>query len=205
MNKKVCIYGFSNNASVFMMPAIRYIIGDASFTVLEQEPVLLKEKAAEFDVFCINASMAFYELGLALKMLRKENGLLPYTACISWDFVPEENLDIMIEYKVRIIMFDLQTEEEFSFCKTAFSKNKTYRAAATYVRSPYNYCDSLAIYNSLSKNQKCAFLYMMTGKSQKEFQIDFGFKSLATASSHWNMVLKKFNVENLYKLRMLFR
>ena len=47
--------------------------------------------------------------------------------------------------------------------------------------------------------------YMMIRKSQKEFQLDFGFKSLSTAATHWNMVLQKFDVVNLYELRTKFR
>ncbi len=207
MVKKVCIYGFSKNAAIFMMPALRYIFGTASFTVFEFDPVLLKGQDENYDVFCIDASLSFYELELAFKMLQSDKGNLPYIACITWDFVPEENIELMVDYKIPIIMFDLQNEEEFSFCRAAVSQKKTYRTKTTYNREGQGtyYRDSMTIYYSLSKNQKCAFLYMMSGKTQKEFQIDFGFKNLSTASTHWNMVLKKFNVENLYKLRRMFR
>ncbi len=168
MDKKVCIYGFTNNAAVFMMPALRYILGSAFFTVFELDPFLLKGREADYDVFCINAGLAFYELELAFKMLQSDSGYLPYTACISWDSVPEENLDLMIEYGIRIIMFDLQNEEEFLFCKSAVSQKKSFRSKNTYNRQGNHYCDSMTIYNTLSKNQKGAFLYMMSGKSQNE-------------------------------------
>ncbi len=66
-------------------------------------------------------------------------------------------------------------------------------------------CDRVDTYYTLSKNQKYAFLYMMTGKTQKELKVDFGFNSLNTAASHWHAVLKKFNVQSVFELRAMFR
>ena len=48
-------------------------------------------------------------------------------------------------------------------------------------------------------------MYMMTGKTQKELQVDFGFNSLNTAASHWHKVLDKFKVRSVFELRSIFR
>ncbi len=200
------MYGYSVNAAVMLMPALRYVFGEVSFTIEEKKALFLREKDNNFDFICINAGLAFYEIEEAFVMLERGNPEKTYkTAAFAWDFVPEENLDMLLKYKTDIIMFDLKSEEEFAFCRTALLQNKTYRSKYTFNRNRNHYLDRVDIYNGLPKNQKYACFYMLTGKSQKEFQIDFGFKSLSTASSHWNMVLKKFGVKNVYELRKLFR
>ena len=204
MKRNVIVYGFSKNAGVFIQPAIKYILGEVKSTYVSEIDSAWKQFSSA-DVICINCGMTFYEMGLCFNIIEKVCENLPFIVCLSWQEVPEENLDVMLLHSVPVIMFDLESEEEFALCADAVRKGKNYRAKNTYNRNERFYCDRIENYLKLSRNQKYAFHYMMCGKSQKEFQIDFGFQSLSTASSHWNMVLQKFNVKNVYELRKLFR
>ena len=205
MSKKVYVYGFTKNAFVFLQPALRYILGQNQFNYVGSVEQAWKT-LSQADVICVNCGLTFYELGAAFNIIEK---LFPQSRpqiiCLSWQNVPEENLDLMLEHKIPVIMFDLQSEEEFSLCSKAVTQGKSYRSKHTFNRNAELYCDNMELYSKLSKNQKYAFHYMMIGKSQKEFQLDFGFKSLSTAATHWNMVLQKFDVVNLYELRTKFR
>ena len=204
--KKVCVYGFGTSEYFFMLPAIRYVLGE-----IKPERILsldeIREKKIDCDVLCVNCSISFYELNLFFKVFRDSffDGNKPVVFCLSWEGVPQENLNIMIENKAEIIMFDLRSEEEFSLCRKAFLEGKPFRSQGTFASEDEFYCDRVETYYKLSKNQKYAFMYMMTGKTQKELQIDFGFNSLNTAASHWHGVLAKFKVRSVFELRAKFR
>ena len=205
MFKNVYVFGFSKNAFVFMQPALRHILGEhnANYVRTTDDAWKVFSKA---EVICINCGQTFYEIGVCFNIIEKtctENK--PLIVCLSWQAVPEENLDLILAHHAQIIMFDLENEEEFAFCHKAIAQGKTYRAKNTYNRNRNYYCDNMETYSKLSKNQKYAFHYMMIGMSQKQFQIDFGFNALTTAASHWNMVLKKFGVTSHYELKARFR
>ena len=205
MSKNVLVYGFSRNAFVFMLPAMRYILGQNKFSHVRCVDEAWKSFYSA-DVICINCGLAFYEMGVCFNIIEKVfTEKKPLIICLSWQEVPEENLNFLLEHQVKLIMFDLENEEEFLCCHEAFVQGKFYRAKNTFNRDRRIYCDEMEIYERLSKNQKYAFHYMMTGMSQKQFQIDFGYHSLSTASSHWNMVLQKFGVSSHYELRAKFR
>lgn len=203
--KKVCVYGFSMSEYVFMLPAIRYVLGKIRPEKLASLDEV-RENPPECDVLCVNCAMSFYDLELFFKAASEGYGEeRPLVFCLAWDGVPQENLDIMLEHKAELIMFDLRSEEEFSFCKKAYLEGKPFRSQGTFERGEEFYCDRVDTYYKLSKNQKYAFLYMMTGKSQKELKADFGFNSLNTAASHWHAVLTKFKVKSAFELRAKFR
>ena len=90
---------------------------------------------------------------------------------------------------------------EFISCKKALESNKAYYSKGSLALKNRIYESSADIYKMLSKRQKCAFHYMMSGKSLKEFRSDFNFNSLSTASSHWNKVLEKYQVHSVIQLR----
>ncbi len=204
--KNVCVYGFDKSSYLFMMPAIRYILGTVRAYHTESIEYI-RQHASESDILCVNCSISFYDLELFFKFVSDScsDKKKPVILCLSWTGVPQENLDIMLHNKADLIMFDLESEEEFSFCRDAYLKGKSFRSQGTFGRGEEFYCDRLDIYNSLSKNQKYAFMYMMTGKTQKELQVDFGFNSLNTAASHWHKVLDKFKVRSVFELRSIFR
>ena len=203
--KKVCVYGFEQNAYLFMQPAIRYVLGNiktSRVTSLEE----IRDKPRECDVFAVNCAMAFYDLELFFRAVSDGyKDSKPIIFCVAWEGVPQENLDIMLSHNSDLIMFDLKNEDEFSFCREAYLSGKNFRSQGTFNRGEEFYCDRVDTYYTLSKNQKYAFLYMMTGKTQKELKVDFGFNSLNTAASHWHAVLKKFNVQSVFELRAMFR
>ncbi len=138
--KKVCMYGYSVNAAVMLMPAFRYVFGEVSFTIEEKKALFLREKGNTFYFICINAGLASYEIEEAFVMLERGNPEKTYkTAAFAWGFVPEENLDMLLKYKTVIIMFDLKSEEEFAFCHASLLQNKTYRSKYTYNRNRNQY------------------------------------------------------------------
>ena len=203
--KKICVYGFGMNEYVFMLPAIRYVLGSVKASRILSHDVI-RENPPDCDVLCVNCAISFYDLELFFRSVSDGYGdERPLVFCLAWEGVPQENLDIMLENKAELIMFDLRSEEEFSFCKKAYFQGKPFRSQGTFERGEEFYCDRVDTYYKLSKNQKYAFLYMMTGKSQKELKSDFGFKSLNTAASHWHAVLKKFKVSSAFELRAKFR
>ena len=204
--KKVCVYGFGQNEYFFMLPAIRYVLGE-----IKPERIVsldeIREKKSECDVLCVNCAMPFYELELFFKVLTDsyDSGTKPSLFCLSWEGVPLENLEIMEENHADLIMFDLRSEEEFAFCRKAYLEWKPFRSQGTFESGEEFYCDRVDTYHKLSKNQKYAFMYMLTGRTQKELQVDFGFNSLNTAASHWHGVLAKFRVRSVFELRAKFR
>ena len=204
--KKVCVYGFGMNEYFFMLPAIRYVLGNIKHAMI---PSLdeIRDRKPECDVFCVNCAMSFYDLELFFNFFEESYGAekRPLVFCLAWEGVSHENLEIMLNHKAEIIMFDLRSEEEFSFCRNAVLEGKPFRSQGTFSNSDEFYCDRVDTYYKLSKNQKYAFLYMMAGKTQKELQVDFGFNSLNTAASHWHGVLTKFNVRSVFELRTKFR
>lgn len=203
--KNICVYGFDMNEYVFMLPAIRYVLGTVKASrVLSLD--VIRENPPDCDVLCVNCAISFYDLELFFRAVAEGYGeKRPVVFCLAWDGVPQENLDIMLENKAELIMFDLKSEEEFAFCRKAYLEGKPFRSQGTFARGEEFYCDRVDTYYKLSKNQKYAFLYMMTGKSQKELKADFGFKSLNTAAAHWRAVLRKFNVSSAFELRAKFR
>jgi len=203
--KKICVYGFGMNEYVFMLPAIRYVLDRVKASrVLSLDEI--RENPPDCDVLCVNCAISFYDLELFFKAVSDGYGEeRPLVFCLAWEGVPQENLDIMVENKAELIMFDLKSEEEFAFCKKAYLEGKPFRSQGTFCRGEEFYCDRVDTYYKLSKNQKYAFLYMMTGKSQKELKADFGFNSLNTAAAHWRAVLRKFNVSSAFELRAKFR
>lgn len=96
--KKVCVYGFGQNEYFFMLPAIRYVLGE-----IKPERIVsldeIREKKSECDVLCVNCAMPFYELELFFKVLTDsyDSGTKPSLFCLSWEGVPLENLEIMEE------------------------------------------------------------------------------------------------------------
>lgn len=203
--KNVCVYGFGMNEYVFMLPAIRYVLGKIKPNRIYSLDEI-RENPPECDILCVNCAMAFYELELFFKAVSKGYGEeRPLVFCLAWDGVPNENLDVMQENEVELMMFDLRSEEEFAFCREAYLNGKNFRSQGTFGRGDEFYCDRVDTYHKLSKNQKYAFIYMMTGRTQKELQVDFGFNSLNTAASHWHAVLTKFKVKSAFELRSKFR
>ncbi|MBR1402609.1 MAG: helix-turn-helix transcriptional regulator [Treponema sp.] len=204
--KKVSVYGFCMNEYVFMLPAIRYVLGEIKPSlVLALDDI--RENRLDCDVFCVNCGMSFYDLELAFTFFDASftGRQKPTVLCLSWEGVPQENLDIMEKYKADLIMFDLRGEEEFAFCRKAYHEGKPFRSEGTFARGEEFYCDRVDTYGTLSKNQKYAFMYMMTGRTQKELQVDFGYNSLNTAATHWRAVLTKFRVRSVFELRAKFR
>lgn len=204
--KNVSVYGFGMNEYVFMLPAIRYVLGEIKPSrVLSLDDI--REGRLDCDVFCVNCGMSFYDLELAFKFLEDSfhDRQKPTVLCLSWEGVPQENLDIMEAHKADLIMLDLREEGEFAFCRKAYLEGKPFRSKGTFARGEEFYCDRVDTYEKLSLKQKYAFLYMMTGKTQKELQIDFGFNSLNTAATHWRAVLTKFKVHSVFELRAKFR
>ena len=204
--KKVCVYGFGRNEYFFMLPAIRHVLSEIKpekISSLDE----LREKKPDCDVLCVNCAMSFYDLELFFKVVDDfyAKGKKPLFFCLAWEGVGYENLEIMQRNRADIIMFDLRSEEEFSFCRKAYLENKPFRSQGTFASGEEFYCDRVDTYYKLSRNQKYAFLYMMTGKTQKELQVDFGFRSLNTAASHWHGVLAKFRVRSVFELRAKFR
>lgn len=204
--KRILVYGFARNEYCFMLPAIRYVLGSIKaerLSCLDQ----LRTSDTECDLICVNCAMSFYELALFFKVFSEKfkGKEKPLIFCLSWEGVPEENLNIMTENKADLILFDLRNEDEFAFCRKAYLEGKSFRSEGTYERSENFYCENLEIYEKLSKNQKYAFAYMMTGHTQKEFQVDFGYKSMNTACTHWHDVLRKFKVTSVCELRAKFR
>ena len=61
--KKICVYGFSMSEYFFLLPAIRYVLGNIKHEMI---PTLdeIREKKPECDVFCVNCAMTFYDLEL---------------------------------------------------------------------------------------------------------------------------------------------
>ena len=173
----------------------------------DEETVRHASNRLDCDVFCVNCGMSFYDLELVFKFLDNSfrDRQRPTVFCLSWEGVPQENLNIMEAYKAELIMFDLRNEEEFSFCRNAFLEGKNFRSDGTFARGDEFYCDRVDTYEKLSPKQKYAFLYMMTGHTQKELQVDFGFNSLNTAASQWHAVLAKFKVRTAFELRAKFR
>ena len=198
--KKVCVTGFSYNEYLFMLPAIRAMMGRISVEYIA-DLKQLKARDCECDVICINGAISFYELELYFIFLKQKYGnSRPKVMCLAWQGVPSESIEIMMNHNAEYIMLDLQDEEEFAACRKAFESNKFYRAKGSFNAFRLFRPDHIEIYEGLSKNQKYAFIYIMLGKTQKQFQIDFGFNSLNTAATHWKQVLKKFNVKNAIEL-----
>ncbi|WP_156011478.1 hypothetical protein [Treponema sp. C6A8] len=156
-----------------------------------------------YDYICLNCALPFWELDFNLRNL--QNHYREFLLGLSFFNIPQENLDLILKYKVKYILIDLENEEEFSFCKKAYEENKAYRSKNTFDESRRIYCDFTSVYEKLPLNQKCAFHYMMSGKTQKEFLYDFGFNSKGTASTYWQNTLCKFNVDSVIKLRNKFR
>ncbi len=205
-SKNVCVFGFSLNEYVFMLLAIRYIMGQVKPYRIANLDELLQTKP-ECSAFCINCALTFYELDLFFSTFFKvyEPEKKPDIFCLAWEGIPNENLEIILKNNAKYILFDLESEEEFYFCKKAYLEKKKFRARGTLDENRKTFSDRIDIYQKLSKNQKYAFNYMMLGKTQKELQIDFGFNSLNTAASHWHSVLNKFQVNSVFELRAKFR
>ncbi len=205
-SKNVCVFGFSLNEYVFMLLAIRYIMGQIKPVRINSLDELLQTKL-EYSAFCINCALPFYELDLFFTTFYKvyDTDTKPDTFCLAWEGIPNENLEILLKNNAKYILFDLESEEEFYFCKKAYLEGKNFRSRGTFDENRKTFSDRIDIYEKLSKNQKYAFNYMMLGKTQKELQIDFGFNSLNTAASHWHSVLNKFQVNSVFELRAKFR
>ena len=121
--KKVCVYGFGQNEYFFMLPAIRYVLGE-----IKPERIIsvdeIREKKPECDVLCVNCGMAFYELELFFKVLSDsyDSASKPSLFCLSWEGLPLENLEIMEENQADLIMFDLRSVDfGFNSLNTAAS------------------------------------------------------------------------------------
>lgn len=197
---KVCVTGFTLNEYLFMLPALRSMMGRISVEYVA-DLKQLKARDYECDVICINCAINFYELELYFIFLEQKYGnSRPKVMCLATQDVPSESVEIMMKHNAEYIMIGLQDEEEFAACRKAFESNKFYRAKGSFNTFRQFRQDHIEIYEGLSKNQKYAFIYIMMGKTQKQFQIDFGFNSLNTAATHWKQVLKKFNVKNAIEL-----
>ena len=199
--KKVLVCGFEKNQAVFLPHNLRYIFDECKFSYIDNVAEISINQV--YDRICLNCGIPFWELDFNLRSL--QNHYNDFIVCLSLMNIPQENLDIILQYNVRYILIDLENEDEFTFCKKAYEENKPFRTKNTYDESRRIYCDEIEIYEKLPLNQKCAFHYMMSGKSQKEFQYDFGYNSKGTASTHWQNTLRKFNVESVVKLRNKFR
>lgn len=198
--KRVLLYGFNTNQAIFITPSVRYILGTCR-TVIIENSIDLKRASDDFDIICVNCGLNFWELDFSLR--QADEHVKDYIVCLSLLPVPQENLNLILKYDVQYIMFDLENEEEFVFCKSAIQNQKSYRSKGTFECNQRFNGDSIDIYQTLSAKQKCAFNYMMCGKTQKEFCNDLGFNSLGTASTHWQIVLQKYNVDSVIKLRNL--
>lgn len=77
--------------------------------------------------------MSFYDLDLFFNSFEEIYGAekRPIFFCLAWEGVPYENLEIMLNHKAEIIMFDLRSEEEFSFCRNAVLEGKPFQSQGT--------------------------------------------------------------------------
>lgn len=196
--KKVLIYGFSLNQAVFLSTTVNCIFEDCRIFIVEDLHEL-KKSSETYDAICINASLHFWQLDFALT-LAKQKGK-EHIIGLSLVSVSQKNLDILLSYDIKHILINLQNQDEFIYCKKAIENNKAYHSKGSITLKNRSFSTSADIYNKLSNRQKCAFHYMMSGKSLKEFRSDFGFNALSTASSHWNSVLKKYQVHSVIQLR----
>lgn len=196
--KKVLIYGFTQNQAVFLTPAVNCILGECKIFAAN-DAVEISKSPKVFDIICINASMHFWELDFALtKLKEKVKGKI---IGLSLGSVEQKNLDMLLHHGVKYTLINLMHEDEFISCRNALENNKAYYSKGSLALKNRTYESSADIYKRLSVRQKCAFHYMMSGKSLKEFRSDFNFNSLSTASSHWNMVLQKYQVHSVIQLR----
>lgn len=196
--KNVLIYGFSQNQAVFLTPTVKYLVGKCKIFTGE-DALTIKNSSQSYDILCINASLHFWKLDFALTQLKgkvKENII-----GLSLLVVSQKNLDMLLNHGVKYTLINLMHEDEFSSCKKAVESNKSYHSKGSIALKNRTYESNADIYNRLSNRQKCAFHYMMSGKSLKEFYSDFNFNSLSTASSHWNLVLQKYQVHSVIQLR----
>ena len=116
--KKVSVYGFGRNGYVFMLPAIRHVLGKIKpGRILSLDE--LRENPPECDIMCMNCGMSFYDMELFFTVFADSYGerAKPTVLCLSWEGVPQENLDIMLANNAELILFDLRGEEEFSLCR----------------------------------------------------------------------------------------
>ena len=202
--KNVLVCGFSRNEFIFLSPAIRIVLGNAklfcakSFNEVQK---FISDQNFKIDAVCINCSIPFYELDLLFSLFPEHI----LTVCLSWQPVPVENIDVMLKHKADCMLFDMQSEDEFTACHKAVTEGKSFRSKGTFRAKEDSYNNSIDIYEKLSYRQKCAFLWMMMGKTQKEYMYDFDFKSPGTAATHWHKVLEKYKVKSVIELRNLFR
>ena len=201
--RNVLVYGFSRNEFVFMSPALRLILGNAKFTLAPNCDNPNDFAMAEsYDAICINCGISFHKLDFILERISINPEIT--ILCVSWQEVSQEALDEMLKYGVGAIMIDLENEEEFTFCRNAILAGKAYRSKNSFLEKTRFNKELAVAYENLPPNQKYAFHYIMCGKSQKEFFIDFGYKAFGTASTHWQKVLQKFGVDSVIKLRNMY-
>ena len=198
---KVLIFGFTQNQVVFLTPVVNYILGECKIFTLN-DAIEITKSQEPYDAILINSAMHFWELDFALTIAKKS--VNAKIIGLSFFAVQQKNLDLLIYHDIKYILINLQNTDEFILCKKALQNNKYFHSKGTHAAKTKNYELSGDIYKRLSNRQKCAFHYMMSGKTLKEFHSDFGFKALSTASSHWNLVLQKYNVHSVIQLRNKF-
>ncbi|WP_027727298.1 hypothetical protein [Treponema sp. C6A8] len=196
--KKVLIYGFPQNQAVFLTPTVNFLFGNCRifFAGTTDE---LKNSPEQFDSICINASLHFWQLDFAISLAKKN--VKEHILGLSQVSVSQKNLELLFQHGIRHILINLKHQDELIHCKKAIETNTSYHSKGSIILKNKNYESNSDIYNKLSDKQKSAFHYMMSGKSLKEFRTDFGFKALSTASTHWNLVLKKYQVHSVIQLR----
>lgn len=196
--KKILIYGFSQNQAVFLTPTVKYLFGNSKIFMANDDASLAKS-AETYDIICINASMHFWQLDFVLSRAKekvKEN-----IVGLSLGSVEQKNLDMLLQHGVKYTLINLMHEDEFISCKKAIENNKSFYSKGSVALKNRTYETSADIYKKLTDKQKCAFHYMMSGKSLKEFRSDFNFNALSTAATHWNIVLQKYQVHSVIQLR----
>lgn len=199
--KNVLIFGFTQNQAVFLTTTVRTILGACKITIADEVIEIINSKEP-YDVICINAAMHYWQMDYILTHAKQK--IKDFIMGLSLQSVPQKNMDILLHHDIKYILFNLQHEEEINTCKQAVLSKKMFHSKGSIVHHNYQYENCGDIYRRLSKKQKCAFHYMMSGKSLKEFYSDFNFNALSTASSHWSSVLKKYQVHSVIQLRNKF-
>ena len=112
---KVCVTGFTLNEYLFMLPALRSMMGRIS---VEYVADLKQLKAGDYecDVICINCAINFYELELYFIFLEQKYGnSRPKVMCLATQDVPSESVEIMMKQCWIDGDMEFQTDDTYFF------------------------------------------------------------------------------------------